>query len=125
MNLKSVLKPVVTELFKKMSKQEIIELATSIGKSATNDAALFMKSKIDLDSFLSWFDVRMKNSSVEISRSIEGSTHTYILKHDLGENYSLFQKTVLELIFGDVLRKHIDLVFLIPYYHLGFQVNLT
>jgi HD superfamily phosphodiesterase len=88
-----------------MSKQEIIELATSIGKSATNDTALFMKSKIDLDSFLSWFDVRMKNSSVEISHSIECSTHTYILKHDLGENYSLFQKTVLELIFGDVLRR--------------------
>ncbi|MFZ0514575.1 MAG: hypothetical protein WAM14_23425 [Candidatus Nitrosopolaris sp.] len=104
----SMLKPVVGELFKKTSKQEIIELATSIGKNATNDAALFMKSKIDLDSFLSWLEVRMKNSSVEISHNIEGSTHTYILKHDLGENYSLFQKTVLELIFNDVFGKHID-----------------
>jgi len=42
-----MLKPVVAELFKKTSKH-IIELATSIGKNATNDAALFMKSKIDL-----------------------------------------------------------------------------
>jgi short-subunit dehydrogenase len=107
----SMLKPVVAELFKKTNKQEIIDLATSIGKNATNDAALFMKNKMDVDSFLSWLDVRMKNSSVEISRSIEGSTHTYILKHDLGENYSLFQKTVLELIFNDVLRKHIDCSF--------------
>ena len=64
---------------------------------------LFMKSKIDLASFLSWLDVRMRNLSVEISHTVEGSTHTYILKHDLGENYSLFQKTVLELIFNDVL----------------------
>jgi short-subunit dehydrogenase len=107
----SFLRPVAAELFKKKSKQEIIELATSTGKSATNDAALFMKGKIDLDSFLSWLDVRMRNSAVEISHSIEGSTHTYILKHDLGENYSLFQKTVLELIFNDVLRKHIDCTF--------------
>jgi hypothetical protein len=107
----SMLRPVVTELFKKTNKQEIIDLATSIGKNATNDAALFMKNKMDVDSFLSWLDVRMKNSSVEISHSIEGSTHTYILKHDLGENYSLFQKTVLELIFSDVLRKHIDCSF--------------
>jgi hypothetical protein len=53
----------------------------------------------------------MKNSSVEVNHSIEGGTHTYILKHDLGENYSLFQKTVLELIFNDVLRKHIDCSF--------------
>ena len=34
----SMLKPVVAELFKKTNKQEIIELATSIGKNATNDA---------------------------------------------------------------------------------------
>jgi short-subunit dehydrogenase len=107
----SMLKPVVAELFKKTKKQEIIDLATSIGKNATNDAALFMKNKMDIDSFLSWLDVRMKNSSVEINHSIEGSTHTYILKHDLGENYSLFQKTVLELIFNDVLSKHIDCSF--------------
>jgi hypothetical protein len=56
----SFLRPVAVELFKKMSKQEMIELATSIGKNATNDAALFMKNKMDLDSFLSWLDVRMK-----------------------------------------------------------------
>jgi len=94
-----------------MSKQEIIELATGIGKNATNDAALFMKSKMDLASFLSWLDVRMRNSSIEISHKVEGSSHTYILKHDLGENFSLFQKTVLSLIFNDVLGKHIDCSF--------------
>ena len=103
--------PVAAELFKKKSKQEILEIATGIGKNATNDAALFMKNKMNLESFLSWLDVRMKNSSVEVNHSIEGSTHTYILKHELGENYSLFQKTVLELIFNDVLRKRIDCSF--------------
>ena len=72
---------------------------------------LFMKSKIDLASFLSWLDVRMRNLSVEISHTVEGSPYTYIFKHDLGENYSLFQKTVLELIFNDVLGKHIDCSF--------------
>jgi hypothetical protein len=46
-----VLRPVAAELFKKMSKQEIIELATGIGKNATNDATLFMKSKMALASF--------------------------------------------------------------------------
>jgi regulator of PEP synthase PpsR (kinase-PPPase family) len=62
----SMLKPVVAELFKKTSKQDIIELAASIGKNATNDAALFMKSKIDLDSFLAWLDVRRGGTSVHI-----------------------------------------------------------
>jgi hypothetical protein len=107
----SILRPVAAELFRKMSKQEIIELATGIGKNATNDAALFMKNKMDLASFLSWLDARMRHSSVEISHNVEGSSHTYILKHDLGENYSLFQKTVLESIFNDVLGKRIDCSF--------------
>jgi hypothetical protein len=94
-----------------LKKQEIIELATGVGKNGTNGAALFMMSKMDLVSFLSWLDVRVRNSSVEISHSVEGSTHTYILKQDLGENHSLFQKTVLELIFNDVLGKHVDCSF--------------
>jgi len=38
--LMSFLKPVAAELFKRKSKQEIIELATNIGKNATNDAGL-------------------------------------------------------------------------------------
>jgi hypothetical protein len=61
-----------------------------------------------LDSFLSWLETRMRNSSVEISHNREGSTHTYVLKHDLGKNFSLFQKTLLESIFGEVLGIHID-----------------
>ena len=107
----SLLKPTVKELFKKLSKQEIVELSTDISKSATNDAALFMKKKMDLDSFLAWLEARMKNSSIETSHNVEGSVHTYILKHDLGENYSFFQKTVLESIFSEVLGIHIDCSF--------------
>jgi hypothetical protein len=37
-----------------MNRQEVIALGTDIGKRATSDAALFMKNKMDLDSFLSW-----------------------------------------------------------------------
>jgi hypothetical protein len=52
----SLFRPVAAELFKKMTKEEIIELATGIGRNATNDAALFMKSKMDLGSFLSSYE---------------------------------------------------------------------
>jgi len=107
----SLFRPVAAQLFKKMNKQEIIELASSIGRDATNDAALFMKSTVDLESFLSWLDIRLRSSSVEISHNIKNGSHTYILKHDLGENYSLYQKTILELIFNNVLGKPIDCSF--------------
>jgi hypothetical protein len=104
----SIFRPVAAQLFKRMNKQEIIELASNVGRDATNDAALFMKSTMDLESFLSWLDIRLRSSSVEISHNIKNGSHTYILKHDLGENYSLYQKTILELIFNNVLGKRID-----------------
>ena len=104
----SLFRSVVAEIFKKLTEQQIIEVAATVGKEAYTDATLFMKRKIDLDSFLSWLETRMKNSSIEISHNSEESTHTYVLKHDLGKNFSLFQKTLLESIFGEVLGIHID-----------------
>lgn len=104
----SFLRPVAVELLKRMNRQEVIALAMGIGKSATNDAALFMKNKMDLDSFLSWLEVGMRYSCVEIKHNVDDSTQTYILKHELGLNYSLFYKTIVESIFNDTLGKHID-----------------
>jgi hypothetical protein len=77
----SFLRPVAVELLNKMNEKEVITLARDVGKRATNDAALFMKNKMDLDSFLSWLEIGMRNSSVEIKHNIDESTQTYILKH--------------------------------------------
>jgi hypothetical protein len=73
-----MLKPVVSALFDKMTPQETIELASKVGHGATHDIALFMKSKMDLQSFLSWFEMRMKNSSIEFSHRLVNSTRILI-----------------------------------------------
>jgi predicted DNA-binding ribbon-helix-helix protein len=106
----SVDKPTVTKIFEKMSREEVVELATHVGKDATTEAILFMKSKIDLDSYLSWLELYMRNSSLEITHNIEGNDHTIIIKHDLGENWSLYQKTIVESIFNEVLRKPVGII---------------
>ena len=103
-----IAKPIVIELFGKMKKDEVTDMAIRIGKNTVHDIALFMKGEIDLESFLSWLETRMKASSIEINHKIENDTHTIILKHDLGENWSLYHKTVLELIFSEVLDKNIN-----------------
>ncbi len=104
-----MLKPVVSALFDKMTPQETIELASKVGHTATHDIALFMKSKMDLQSFLSWFEMRMKNSSIEFSHKLVNSTHTYVMKHDLGYNWSLYQKTLLQVMFSEIFGKQIDI----------------
>lgn len=104
-----IAKPIVIELFNKMSKEETTHMALNIGKNAVHDIALFMKNKMDLNSFLSWLEARMKSSSIEINHSIENDLHIYMMKHDLGENWSLYHKVVLEVMFNEVFGKAIDI----------------
>lgn len=103
-----IAKPIVSALFEKLSKQETVELAKQIGQSIVSDIATFMKGSMDIDSFVSWFVTRMKISDFEMNHTVKDSRHTYIIKHDLGYNWSLYHKTVLELIFNDMLEKKID-----------------
>jgi hypothetical protein len=44
-----------------------------------------------------------------MAHSTENDLHIYTVKHDLGENWSLYHKTVLELMFNEILGKSIDI----------------
>ena len=106
-------KPVAKELFQRLGREDIIKMAKGVAKSAVYDIALFMKGgKMDPDLFVSWFLSRMKNCS-EITETNVGEenseSRTYIIKHDLGENWSLYHKALLESIFNDMLARPIQI----------------
>lgn len=104
-----VARPILDALFKKFSNDEIIDLADKVGKGIVRDIAKFMKGSMDLDSFMSWFETRMKMSNFEMNHSVQNDTHIYIIRHDLGQNWSLYHKTVLELIFHNIFQKPIKI----------------
>ncbi|HXX96516.1 MAG TPA: hypothetical protein VEL11_05285 [Candidatus Bathyarchaeia archaeon] len=105
-------KPVVTELLTNMSKDEITNLAKNVAKSAVQDIMVVMKGKVDLESFLSWFETLMKKAFIEINHTAEsnGDIHRYTLKHNLGENWALLVRNVLQIIFNDMLGKRIEII---------------
>jgi hypothetical protein len=103
-----IAKPVVIQLFENISEDKIVEIATKVGRSAVKDIALFMKHKMDVESFLEWFETRMKTSSVEISHQRLDDNYkvqSYIIKHDLGKNWSIYHKTIFESILQEVFGK--------------------
>jgi HicB family len=106
-----ILKPVVEDLFTKMTKEQIIDIAANTGKVEVQSAVYFMKGKIDLDSFLSWFENRMKNSSIQVNHTFDRNTriHTYVVKHDICENWSFYLKEIIEYIFNNVFQKKVEL----------------
>ena len=105
-----VAKPVISQAIKDFSDEEVIKLATHVGKDTLHDIIIFMRSRIDLDSLLSWLELWLKkNSTAGFSRTVENGIHTCIMKHDLGKKWSLYHKTVLELILYDILKKQVDI----------------
>jgi len=106
--LVSINKPVFIKIFENLKEKEVIEIASTIGKDEVRDVALFMKGEIDFNSFMSWFEMQMINSSVQVSHMIEKGIHTFVMKHDLGKNWSIYHKTILELIFEELFHKKID-----------------
>ncbi|EGG41864.1 hypothetical protein Nlim_1274 [Candidatus Nitrosarchaeum limnium SFB1] len=103
-----VAKPIVQMLFQKMTEEETIKMAKKVGQKTVSNISTFMKGTMDVDSFVSWFVTRMKISDFEMNHTVKNNIHTYIIKHDLGYNWSLYHKTVLQLIFNDILSTKID-----------------
>lgn len=48
----SIVKPQVIQLFKNIIGDKIVDIATKVGRGVVKDVALFMKYRIDIDSFL-------------------------------------------------------------------------
>ncbi len=107
--LVTLTKPVLKKIFENLNEKFVVELATTIGKEEMEDIVLFMRGKVDLKSFLSWYETMMLNSSVQTSHLIDGGLHSMVLKHDLGKNWALYQKTMLELIFKELLHMNVEL----------------
>lgn len=69
-----------------------------------------MRGSMELNSFLSWFENRMKNSSIQVNHTFDKDSkmHTYVVKHDICENWSLYLKQIIEHIFNHVLERKVE-----------------
>ena len=103
-----IAKPIVIELFSNRSYEEISTMAKEIGIDVVHDIALFMKNRMDLDSFLSWFERRMASSLTETNHTLQDGYHVYVLKQELGKNWSLYHKIIIELMFNKIFNKTVS-----------------
>jgi hypothetical protein len=105
-----ILKPVVRELYTSMSKEKILQIAKNTANEESENSIYFMKGRMELSSFLSWFENRMKNSSIQVNHTFDKDSkiHTYVVKHDICENWSLYLKQLIEHIFNHVLEKKVE-----------------
>jgi hypothetical protein len=84
-------------------RDEIIKQTAQIAFGLMKDTVLFMKRQYNLWVVLSVLEEYMKVSGIKADHKTEGSLkHVFIIQHELGENWSLFTKELLALIFQNL-----------------------
>jgi hypothetical protein len=90
-------------------RDEIVKSAAQIAFGIMKDSVLFMKKQYNLWVVLSVLEEYMKVSGINSDHRIEGGRkHVFIIQHELGENWSLFTKELLKLIFENLAKVKVD-----------------
>jgi hypothetical protein len=90
-------------------RDEIIKSAAEIAFSIMKDSVLFMKKQYNLWVVLSVLEEYMKVSGIKSDHRIEsGRKHVFVIQHELGENWSLFTKELLKLIFENLAKVKVE-----------------
>jgi hypothetical protein len=91
-------------------RDEIIKQAALLAFGLMKDSVLFMKRQYNLWVVLAVLEEYMKVSGIKADHKIEGSRkHVFVIQHELGENWSLFTKELLALIFQNLANVRADI----------------
>lgn len=95
-------KPFLVELFKLIEKDKIENTIASLFTRMVKDMDHYMTGKHDLDSWLSILKARAQRSGCSLTEYEDAKTHTIVMRHDMGENWSLYFKTFYQNVFNDL-----------------------
>jgi hypothetical protein len=103
-----VTRDLLISLITEVDDKKIEEIVRKVGKNIFKAQILYMENRYDLDSFLKWMEVTNRMSGFAQKHVVEAKTHEYIIQHDLNMKWSLYMRTLYEMILEDVYRKKID-----------------
>ena len=86
-------------------RDQVIKEAANTAYDLMKDAVLFMRKDYNLWTVLSVLQEYMKISGIDSDHRIEsGRKHVFVIKHELGQNWSLFTKELLTQIFESLAQ---------------------
>ena len=85
-----------------MDSSDIDEIINVI-KPVIKDTVLFIKGGYDLKRCIETLEDYMRASGMKSDHRIEGSTHHFIIQHELGSNWSIFTEQLLQEVFHEFL----------------------
>ncbi len=92
----------------KLTEEQVVHLAREIEKKKFRDMLAFMKDSHDVDEFIevlrSWLTVSWMQHNIVVKNGV----YNFKIRHNLGEKWSLYVKTLVTELAHDVLGKKID-----------------
>jgi hypothetical protein len=86
-------------------RNKIARSAAEVALNIMKDSVLFMKKDYNLWSVLDVLRKYMKVAGITSDHSVEhGRKHVFVIQHELGENWSLFARELLSLIFAQLAQ---------------------
>jgi hypothetical protein len=91
-------------------RDQLVKEAAKIAFSVMKDSVLLIKQSYNLWTVLNVLQEYMNVSGINSDHRIEaGGKHVFIIQHELGENWSLFTKELMVMIFENLAKVKADI----------------
>ena len=91
-------------------RDDMVKEAAKIAFNVMKDSVLLMKQSYNFWTVLNVLQEYMKVSGINSDHRIEaGGKHVFVIQHELGENWSLFTKELMSLIFENLAKVKSDI----------------
>ena len=95
-------KPFIRELFELIDKDKIEKTIVKLSVRMAKDMNLYMRGKHSLDSWLSILRARSSRSGFSWTEYKEDGKLEIVMQHDMGENWSIYLKSLCQNVFYDL-----------------------
>jgi hypothetical protein len=82
---------VITNVFDKLTKEELSEIAVAIAKKNFVDLAL-LRGEVTLSFYLDTIQNWLRISALPYKHEVNDNVHNFIIEHRMGKNFSIFLK---------------------------------
>ncbi len=90
------------KLFSSLSEGEVKALAGSSCKAMLMDIVLFVKGQLNKENLLEIISILLSANNTSFRHIKTSTTEKFIIKHNLGKNYSLYLGTTISLLFSEI-----------------------
>ena len=105
-------KVLLVKIMDKLSKEDIIKLAEYMVTNEIKDIILVLRTEHSINSFLDVVEAWAKTSGFPyIHEDLGGSTHKYVITHDMGKNWSLYFGIIFTRILEELKVPHVNCEF--------------